>query len=225
MKQLSNTSSVKHRRLSRAYVEGPGLQGLARRVLHVVGGHLDDWDIVNCMFTLLAQIITRLRIELDHPAANFVGFQRCSADRGGVLQELGSGGKEICLGVINGSSIPEGHEHRQVLKQLRTEGRLLRWASATVDREFHTKVVETPEVDWPEATTFFYLWTGAEAWVAEALSTAVRAAQPLHHSLHFDGFMLDKTSSSRRPDLIRECEEAVVRDTKYKVKLVKKHKS
>ena len=47
MKQPSTTYAVKHRKLSRASVEGPGLQGLARRVLHVVGGHLDDWDIVN----------------------------------------------------------------------------------------------------------------------------------------------------------------------------------
>ena len=122
--------------------------------------------------------------------------------------------KELCIAVLNGQKLTDEQEEIAILKELSVEGRLLRWASVALDREFHTQLLD--EADGQEATSFFYVWTGVEAWVLEAMTSVVASTmRPAHLSLHCDGFMVDEPCARAHPELLEKCVEEARRVTGY----------
>ena len=139
---------------SRRYVEGVGAQKLSSRLrLFLLAGVL-DFDIKNCMFTLVEQIADRLTILFDNPAAKMPGVKRYNINRGEILKHLNSDrnvAKQICISVFNGGRIPDELKGSEILLQLKDEGRLFRWVSASAQQEMHQALVAEGEKDCPEA--------------------------------------------------------------------------
>ena len=118
------------------------------------------------------------------------------------VADCGVNEKELLIAALNGQKLTANQEEIDVLVKLRSEGRLLRWVRATLDRSFFKELIETLEQDWPEAVSFFYHWTRVEAWIAHTMSDLALRKGPDHLSLHYDGMMVDKSFSEANPDLI-----------------------
>ena len=150
-----------------------------------------------------------------------------ATDRDAVFSEIGgprSETKELCLAVGNGKTIPEDKKDIRVLQDIRSEGRIFCWASVTLDQEVHDALLQDDTVEWPEATSWFYLWSGVESWSLATMRRVVLQWRPQHLSLHFDGFMVDEECDQAHPDLSEKCVAALQSETEHNIKLVKKEK-
>lgn len=180
---------------TRRYLEGPGAQRLSRECLLAVADHTLDFDISNCVFSLLPQLLDRLGVRCPLEEAQCPIVRRISQDRNRVISELEcrpAEGKEVLIKALNG----EGgvSQESAILKSLRTEGRVLRWLAVSVLPDLHDAIIAAKTKDWPEATAFHHLWTIAEDICLEAWMKFCLRLNPSHLSLHFDGIRIDAGS-------------------------------
>lgn len=179
------------------------------------------------MCTLCDQIQERLGIELEHSAASFESIKLYRSNKESAIASIGCGrseGKSLSITTVNGRIIPEKYRHVGILQGFRREGRLLRWVASSIDPEFHTAICAESDRTWPEATCFFYMWSGVEALVLNEALAFTMLRSPSHLSLHFDGFMLDRKTYQSNVDFLEECTVAVRDGTSYNVKWVNKKK-
>ena len=59
--------------------------------------------------------------------------------------------KHLCISVFNGGRIPDALKDSEILWELKNEGRLVRWLSASLQTELHRTLVDSGEKEWPEA--------------------------------------------------------------------------
>lgn len=73
---------------SRKHVDGVGAQKFARRVLKVLLPEIHDLDIENCLFTVIAQLLTRLECFPGLPTESLEVLQACCKDRSEICSKL-----------------------------------------------------------------------------------------------------------------------------------------
>ena len=225
---LQNMYSTKYPRRSRRRVDGLGVQGLSNSHVRSMLPNTDEWDDTAAMFTYISQIVDRLDIQLGSPVADCHAFKKYLSERESIHTtiSLDEGyAKRLCQSVANGSRIPEELKDNDFLSCLRTEARLLRWVSVSLDPEFHSKLLEEPNRTWPENTCFFYMWTGVEDWVTEVKSAYIQSLKPMHMSLHFDAVRTScEIYASNEDDFRNKMMEVVRVQTGYNVNIRKKQK-
>ena len=144
-------------RRSRRYVQGAGLQGLARRMVAILGQHLVDLDMKKAMWTLIDQGVRRIGIKLPHVCASIPAVRQyleMSPHELAVISDDVSEAKEMCLAIFNGQHIPQKFAGVKLLKDLKMEGDLLRWVACTLCPDFHTAMLEDRSRYNHEGTTF-----------------------------------------------------------------------
>ena len=212
---------------SRRYVDGSGVQAISNASKHIAVPNKRDWDIVKTMYTLAWQIIKRVNVLIDHPAASFKAIEQMASNADDVFRQLRllpEQCKRVCIKVVNGGKIPEELSTNLFLKLLQQEGILLRWLAASINPEFLQHVVDAQEKQNPAATVWFYTWTSVEDYILEAWVRFVlgRCSRPAHLSLHFDGIMTDPNVLSNDEEFAKESEEAILHATRYRVKIARK---
>ena len=93
----------------RRYVMGPGAQTCSRSLLKAACPHAQDFDIKNCVFTLLAQMVDKLQVNQLHPLCAFTCIRECAADREAVCRRMGLSleeGKQVLHKTVNGGAVP-----------------------------------------------------------------------------------------------------------------------
>ena len=213
----------------RRYVKECGAQALARRVRHVAFDDVMDWDIQNCLFTVVEAISDRLDIYFPHSACKFEAVKKYNRDREAVLREVaGQDGnlkeaKCLVISVFNGKRVADKSDSK-MLADLRKEGRLFRWMAASLYPTLYTQICEAPGKTWPEASMAFLVYASIEDNILQALVEHVRSKPTRHLSLHFDGVMVDKDRVGDPSKFQAEAEGAILDQTSYPIKLeLKKH--
>ena len=100
--------------------------------------------------------------------------------------------------------------------------------------ETYREIQEKGKSEWPEATTFFIWWTGAEDAILDSMVEKIRIVgdRIKHLSLHFDGFRLDTPTYAYMADAatpnenwLEALQDAVKEDIGFSITLkVKKPK-
>ena len=213
---------------TRRYACSFGAQRMSRAELVQICPHTVDLDIHNCAFTLLAQLLDRMRIDSALPTFQFTAIREVAQDRAAVCAAMGtseSHGKELLTKALNGSSLATVPDTaRDTLKRLSDEGRALRWLATHVFRQQHAEwCTPTNNRKWPESTALHHLWTMVEDYVLEAWTTFAMARNPTHLSLHFDGIRIDRNTITDPAAFADECSEHIHKTTGYKVTIVEKN--
>ena len=212
---------------------------LTGRLLNELIPHTVDVDIANAMFTIVIQLVDLIGpfnfideelVEL----ATFSSWRRCASDRPFVLRKIydligdSVNAKELLVSIGNGASLPEALQSDDFFSKLRKESILLRWIACTQMPEAYAEAQEKSKSEWPEATTFFLWWTGAEDAILESMMRNIRIVgdRISHLSLHFDGFRLDKTTfdflsdaTTQNENWLHSLQDAVKEDTGFAIKL------
>ena len=189
---------------SRRYLVGLGAQMMTGRLLNELIPETTDVDVVNAMYTIVIQLVDAIApFNFVDPElqdlATFSSWRKCAVDRAAVLamiyDRLGEGvdAKELLVSIGNGAALPEPLMSEDFFVRLKKESILLRWIACTQMPETYKEIQEKGKSEWPEATTFFIWWTGAEDAILDSMVEKIRIVgdRIKHLSLHFDGFRLD----------------------------------
>ena len=214
----------------RSYGRGLCFQNFSRRVRGAVCGvEVQDWDISNCMFTLMTQVAQRLGIDLEVQEVALPMWNRYASDTKGVRSQVAAGfgvdaKAEILKVGHGGSTTTSGNEEvDNFLAGISREARLLRWLAASMLPQAHKFFTEDlKKYTWPENTVFHYFWTTIENQCLRALVGYVTSRPIVHLSLHFDGVLVDAARATCSSDFGAEAEAVITQRTGYRVSLVRK---
>ena len=114
-------------------------QKLSRAAMASGLPHTQDWDIENCMFTLVPQLLDKVEASDSLSVAKFECTRVVAASREEAIAALGvskAKGKQLMCNVFNGSALPADLSDNEFAQGLRKEGRALRlcvgWQSAAM---------------------------------------------------------------------------------------------
>ena len=213
---------------TRLQANGIGAQIATRRVLYHLVPHTCDLDIENCMFTIILQLLRRLKVTI--PPDLEETLRMCAESREQVCQDdlrtdLQTG-KNRLNQVVNGASISPEWDGADFLRRVQKLSRYLRWLACSLLPDVYEVMREDTSRKFPEASTLFFLWTSVEdfilsVWVKFVLQLPVR-----HLSLHFDGIRLDADFPGTVEDYCKQCCEHIANETGFVVNIrEKKHYS
>jgi len=209
-------------RRSRRYVRGHGAQSISRKMRLACIPGVEDWDIESAQLTIASQVADRLEGNL---LGGFPSIRRYVTDKDGVSRGLGvasRAAKKLVLETLNGQGVPEEHKADEFLTGLYNEGRVLRWLGCSLQPALLSIVEDDSTKKWPEATMFHFLWTAVEDYILESWTEFILQHEVQHLSLHFDGVLVDSSRVRKSPDFKAESEEHILKETGYKVNLVRK---
>ena len=128
----------------RCYGQGLCFQNLSRRVRGAVCGiEVQDWDISNCMFTLVTQVVERLQLNLHVQEVRLPMWKMYASDpekmRDLVAEAFGLDAKAEILRVGHGGGVTISGIERvdNFLAGVSREARLLRWLAASMLPQAH----------------------------------------------------------------------------------------
>ena len=229
----------KHPFRTRLYAaSSPAAQVMDRRMQKILLGHTWDFDIVNCMPTLLYQMLERLEIlpvEVWRDDLDLLRtvVQDRAAFAEAQLAMTPAQGKATINALLHGSGLPQALQRNVPAVRLQRLARFLRWVACSVSRDVFdglNAMTETSETRWPEASTLAHMWQGVEDHVLHAMLGVVMTRPVEHVSLHFDGLRVDrprvKVEARDEGDGVAEMcgllQEGVKTTTGYEVKVVVK---
>lgn len=210
---------------ARRYSTSPSAQGLSRALLARVCASTEDWDISNCMFTLLTQLFSKMKLTGNLPILQLPCTVRVGADRAAVIGDLGTSpasGKQSLTAVYNGGRVPSVPGNAAFLEELAKEGRMARWVACTNLPDVYADARKSETRRFPESTTLHYFWTPVEDHILRSWCRFVKEKPTAHLSLHFDGIRVDKDRVAAAADFALESELYIERETGFKVKVVRK---
>ena len=111
-------------------------------------------------------------------------------------------GKEIIHAVINGGSIPAEFSDNPFLKTLQRTSLWLRMVAISACPDVFQALNIDADCKWPAASTFAYMYQGAEDYILEAMVGYCLPFHVNHLSLHYDGIRVDE-------GLVREALQAI----------------
>ena len=221
--ELLCSYATKYDRRSRRRNAGVGVQGLQRALQELVAPGLHEWDMRSAQFTILAQLVARVGVSLEHTVAGFEQLKRYPNERQTLHAAICSNpvtAKKVVLKVLNGMRLSAEQENNEFLKALHIEGRLLRWVACTLEPAFHTHMLNVIKKSWPEATTLFYVWSACEDWALQSILDVARRFSPRHLSLHYDAVKIDSECYGPDPSVFKAAAEQQIQvDTGYQVVL------
>ena len=220
------TYKQRYDRRTRRYAEEAGAAQRLSRVMLCVGcPHTEDWDISNCVFTLIPQITDRLNIQTALDVFQLPVTKAISINRADVCESLGmteAEGKLAFNSLLNGGH-PAGHvKDHEVVTGLMRESRALRWLSVSCLPKLYDTFIQEPGRKNPESGLLHYWWTPFEDYCLETWATYVLGFKPIHLSLHFDGIRVDTDVVSKCEDFGRRVVDIIRERTGYTVRVTRK---
>jgi hypothetical protein len=205
-----------------------GAQGLPTRALVELLPHTVDLDMENCAFVIVDQLLDKLGLPESCPQDIRETIRRCAWDREGVctteLKCSVAAGKPLLNAVVNAKGLQAPHDDNLFLASLTRASRYMRWLACSVLPGVYKEAADDPTRRFPEATTFYRLWTAVEdAILTEWCSFAMRSS-PSHLSLHYDGIRVHKDLGMPVEEFCRQCEAHILETVGFKVSIrEKKH--
>ena len=226
MLSVKTKYSNKYDRMCRMYPASGGYSGMSKVMQRVANPNVVEFDQEAAEWTFLPQIVDRVQPLIKHEVALLRRVREFKAMKDEILASVSPDpvyAKSISIQVLNGSALPAELANHDFLKGVRKEGRFMRWLASSLDPSFHSQVIEEGEKSWPEATTLFYVWTGAEAWCTSSMTKTCEQLSPKHLSLHCDGIKMGEDDCTL-PEiaLCNQMQDAVQRETGYAVTIIPK---
>lgn len=220
-----------HAHGGRRWAQGVGAQSLPRRALQSLIPHTADLDIVNAVFCIVSQLITRLDIqegtsfdeeirllhEIDQHRSEVIERE---------LQMSHANGKKLLCSMLGGAGLPPALTSCPFAHKLRRLARFLRWVACSCITDTYESVAQRDD-KWAEATTFALWWQRCEDYILKSwCSWMTERSVPSHLSLHFDGIRVDKPwvlkSFDNVGSLCDAASENIERITGFRVSIVEK---
>ena len=111
-------------------------------------------------------------------------------------------GKEFIHAVINGGAIPAEFSENTFVKNLQRTSLWLRMVAISACPDVFKALNLDEDCKWPAASTFAYMYQGAEDYILEAMVGYCLQFHAKHLSLHYDGIRVDE-------GLVREALQAI----------------
>lgn len=211
---------------SRWVALGPAAQALPRSLQCVSLASTTDLDIPKCMWNLAPQLEQKLKPRVEMPTALRSAWESCRTDMVGVARAnnmVSSVAKRTCMSVACGGTIPAGLRESEFWNGLYAAGRWYRWlACSSIGSVYEQQIAEGKK--WPEASTFFFWWSGPEsscmdAWL-DLLKEDLSATE--HLSLHCDGLRIDDMPQESLGEMIANSKVRILERTGFVIDLVPK---
>jgi len=123
---------------------------------------------------------------------------------------------------MNGSALIPPWETNEFLLNLQKLARFLRWLACSLLPDVYAKVATDSERTFPEASTFYYMWTAVEDQILTAWIDHVMQHPVSHLSLHYDGIHLSCEWPCSVEDFCVRCSEHIALETGYVVRIRQK---
>ena len=212
---------------TRKIVKGLGSQKFTRRAqLHLLS-HTHDLDMQNSVFTVLTQLLDKLKPIPSLPRDLRATLERCVSSRDEICREelkmSREEGKQVLTAVLYGGAIPEHLARNDFLICLSKISLYLRWlAMSLLQDEFDR--FRTPEVGKknPDRSILAHLYLAAEDYILSTWVEYLQSFKPTHLSLHFDGVRIALTAETSIADLCYACQEHIQKKTGFQVKIREK---
>ena len=102
-----------------------------------------------------------------------------------IAARIGSAvANELNLAVTNGEQVPTDWSGDIYLTMLSKEGKAMRWLACSMLPEEYAENIADRDCSWPEARTFFQLWSGCEDMMLDAMVGCAMERGSHHMSLH-----------------------------------------
>ncbi len=209
---------------TRRQSQHPSAQTCSRRVLHHVARNTVDLDIENCMFTIIAQLVEKLGVQM--PGELETTLKLCAHERARVCTEMLrcdlTTGKQVLTATMNGASIPPRWEKNEVLLAVQKLARYMRWLACSLLPDVYENCRSDPERRFPEASTLFFLWSAVEDQILESWLGYVMEHSMDHVSLHYDGLRVRGDIATDMNAFCQLCSERINKETGYRVRIREK---
>ncbi|CAE6972000.1 unnamed protein product [Symbiodinium sp. CCMP2592] len=213
---------------TRRYASFHSAQNLGKAWQTIALDQTVDLDIENCSFTLLLQILDKLKPNHECWSAVRETLSLCSSERNKVIEEKLklplSEGKHLLQKVFNGGTPPEELAKNLFIEDLQRASLFCRWVAATMLKNTAWRDLLQMK-DRPDMSVLTYFWNIAEDLAVESWIRKVEPLQSKHMSLHFDGIRVDRDIA--QPDVetfCRSCSDTIFKDTGLAVRIrMKQH--
>ena len=120
----------------RVYAQGVALSKMPRRIRQVAYEGLDvrDWDVEMAYFTISAQVVDKLRVQINSPHFSMSTLKLYISDRSAIWASIRETAdlsndecKRLCIALFNGEAIDEIYADNAYLRNISREGRAMRW--------------------------------------------------------------------------------------------------
>ena len=186
--EYPNTTMLRTRKI----VQGIRAQKFTRRAQQHLLSHTHDLDIANSVFTVISQLLDKLKPVPPLPQDLRVAFDRCVSHRDQVIREelktSREKGKQILAAILCGGAIPEDLAGNEFLICISKVSLYVRWLSMSLlEDEFHR--FRSPAVNKknPDMSILAHLYQAAEDYILSEWVIFLQTLKPTHVSLHFDG--------------------------------------
>ncbi|CAE7421452.1 unnamed protein product [Symbiodinium natans] len=208
---------------SRRYAEAASVQNLGTAWQAEVLQHTVDLDIENCSFTLLLQMLDKLKPQDPSWSDVRETLRECVEFRTFTIQNKlklnVTAGKQLLQKVFNGSAPPGDLTNNEFIIRLQRASLFCRWVAASCLKDIAwASMLQFKEK--PDLSVLTYFWNIAEDMVLESWLRKANPLQSKHTSLHFDGIRLDRDVVL--PDTHGFCDSCsawIEKDTGFKVKI------
>ncbi|CAE7235509.1 unnamed protein product, partial [Symbiodinium sp. KB8] len=182
---------------SRKSVRGTGVQKFCRQAqVHLTSGSV-DLDIENALFTLMHQLMMKLKLSPPPPDVVLRTLRRCAQDRDGICAETlrmsKEDGKLLLIKIFNG--------------ELSNASIYCRWLAVSLFPDEYERLqhppqgTQTEKKHFPEATLLSHLYFIVEDVVISTCAECLSRDKPQHLSLHYDGVRVSRPATERVEDL------------------------
>ena len=208
---------------TRKMVAGLGAQKFTRRAQQHLLHHTHDLDIHNSVFTVLTQLLDKLKPVPPLPEDLRATLDRCASCRDQVCVEELKGnceeGKKILTAVLYGGAIPAHLESNQFLVQLSKASLYARWvAMSLLEEEFQRIRSPTVSKKNPDMSILSHLYLAAEDYILTSWVAFLQKFNPEHLSLRFDGVRVSGITAFRSiEELCHACQSHIADTTGFHV--------
>ena len=208
---------------TRKYGDSHSVQNLGTAWQAVALADTIDLDIENCSFTLLLQILNKLKPKHESWPAVKETLRLCANERKHVIENTLklplSEGKLQLQKILNGGSPPQELADNTFVQELQQASLFCRWVAATMlkDTAWPSLVQMKEKAD---VSVLTYFWNIAEDLVLDSWLGKVKPLQSKHMSLHFDGIRVDRDIA--QPDVkvfCKSCSDAIFEETGLDVQI------
>lgn len=212
---------------TRKIVQGLGSQKFSRRAqLHLLS-HTHDLGIQNPVFTVLTQLLDKLKPTPSLPRDLRVALDRCVSSRDEICREdlkmSREEGKQVLTAVLYGGAIPEHLASNEFLICLSKVSLYARWlAMSLLEDEFQRFRSPPAAKKNPDMSILAHLYLATEDFILAAWVEYLQGLKPTHLSLHFDGVRISLTEETSIEDLCDACQAHIEKTTGFQVKIREK---
>ena len=181
-------------------------------------------DVENAYFTLMWQLVQKLKPLVVMLEGSYKTLQRCAEARDEIieneLQLPKRQGKQILLEIVNGGGPPEELANKEVLIDLQQVSLWLKWLAMTNLPELYDHCEKAKSS--PENSIVASLYQSIEDLVLTSWIGYLSTLDLTHLSLHFDGVRVEGRRSINIEEICRHSEDWIGKETGFSVNIKEK---